>query len=110
MWNEEIDIGSSHAVAFEDFVAGLGHFSDRKFENSLTILMNVVHFLVDGFVGGRIEAAASRHVERDAARTIHFVEEVDQSERIVFGGLDDHGAGSVTEDDAGGTIGEVDAG
>src|SRR6185312_17139881 len=52
--------------------------------------------------------AAARHVERTSSRTIHFMDEIDQTHRVILGGLEYHGAGSVAEDHAGGAVGVID--
>src|ERR1700683_377115 len=72
--------------------------------------MDVVHLLVDGFVGGRMQAAAAGHEEGAGAGAVDFVMEIDHAEFAVGGGFEEDRAGSVTEEDAGGAVGVVDDG
>ena len=108
MGNEGIDVAAFQAVASEDFFAKLGLLADGELEHRLAVLMNVVHPLLDRFLGGGMKASAARHVERATARAIHLVDEIDQAFGIIFRGLQDDGAGSIAEDHAGGAVGVVD--
>jgi len=66
------------------------HLSHRIFEDWLTVLVNKVHLLVHSFVARRMQAAATRHIQRASAGTIHLVFEVNQAHAI-FGRLQNDG-------------------
>src|ERR1700691_536955 len=108
MGDEGVDVRSFEAVAFQQLQAGFGLFAHGELEDLLAVLMNVVHFLVDGFMRGGIEAASAGHLQEASAGAVDFVDEIDQSYGIVFGGFEDYGARSVAEDHAGCTVGVID--
>src|ERR1035438_6926019 len=53
-------------------------------------------------------AYSDRHIEKLAAGTIDFVNEVDQPDGVIFGGFQNRRARTVPEDHAGGAVGVVD--
>ena len=54
----------------QDALGHLRHFLNRVLEDLLAILMNIVHFLVDGFMRRWVQAAARRHVQVLSARAL----------------------------------------
>ena len=54
-----------------------------------------------------MQTAASRHVQCAPARTVNLVHEVDQTDRIVLGRLEDHGSSSVPKNHAGRAVGVI---
>ena len=98
------------AVAGEDGLGGFDHFADGEFVDGLAVLMDVVHLLVDGFVGGRMQAASAGHEQGAGAGAVDFVMEVDHAVLAVGGGFEEDCAGAVAEEHAGGAVGVVDDG
>ena len=98
------------AVARQQVAAGFVHLADGVLEHLAAVLVDVVQALVDGFVGSRQAAAAGGHLEEIAARAVHLADEIDEAQVVfaIAGGLDQHGAGAVAEQDAGGAVGVVD--
>ena len=62
--------------------------------------MDYVHVFVDGFVGGRIERAASGHVQEIPAGAVDVVCEIEDA-FIISGGLKENCACAVAEEDGG---------
>src|SRR2546426_165754 len=79
-------------------LAGFRLAAYGKLEDLLAILVYVMHSLVYRFASRRVQAAAARHVEEAASGAIHFVDEVNQADRIVFCSFQDHRARTITKD------------
>src|SRR4029453_13950869 len=68
--NEEIEIGRRDAMTLEQPPANLAALPDRELEDGLSVLLDVVHALLDALVRGRHLAAARGHAQRRSAGTI----------------------------------------
>src|SRR5258706_13085025 len=101
MRNEGVDIGALEAIALQQLQAGFGLLAYGEFEDLLAVLVYVGHFLIDGFTSSRIEAAASGHLQEASAGAIDFGDEVDQANRIIFGGLEKASTRSLPKKNAG---------
>src|ERR1019366_7181491 len=69
MRNEGVDLAALEVVAFKNLFAERRHLAHRELEDSCPILMNEVHLLVDRLVSRWIQASATWHVKRAAARS-----------------------------------------
>src|SRR5712692_4857204 len=96
------------SVSLQDGLANLDHFTHSKFEHRLSILVDVVHFLVHRLVRGWVQASASRHVQGCASGTIYFVEKVDETRLTIGRRFHQHGAGTIAKDHTGGPVGVID--
>ena len=67
-----------------------------------------MHLLFHGLAGGGVKAAASGHVQGLRARTVDFVDVVDESDFVFFRGFKDHGSRPVAENHTCGSIGVID--
>src|SRR5271165_4112642 len=92
------NITALQTVSLQKLLTNLGLLAHRKLEHCLPVLMNKVHVLPYGFVGGRIQTASPRHVKRASAGAIHLMNEIDDSQRVVIGRLQDHSPCSIPED------------
>src|SRR5208282_3777170 len=108
MRDEGINLAALNVVAFENLFAEQRHLPHRELEDRSSILVNEMHLLVDGIVTGWIQASAAWHVQRLATRSVDFVQKVDETDGVVFGGLEQDRACSIAKDDAGGAVGVVD--
>ena len=70
--------------------------------------MHKVHLLRDRFLRRRIQASAAGHVKRASARSIHFVEKVNEPNRIVFRRFQQNRACAIAEDHARSAIRVID--
>ena len=66
-------------VTFKQARGHLRHFLHRILKDLLPILMNIMHFLVDGFMGRRVQAAAAGHVKIISAVAFNLMNVVDES-------------------------------
>src|SRR6185437_883951 len=89
---------------------GFSHLADGKLVDGLTVLIDEVLALVDSLMRGGEERAAGGHVERDGARAVDLVPEVDEADLAFLTGLEQDCARAVAEEDAGGAVGVVDDG
>src|SRR5271154_860404 len=96
-------------VVFLQYLGGcLDHLADGVFVNCLPILVDIMHPGRDG-LGGRGKVTSSGgHIERRSTGTINLVTKVDQPYFTLLGGLDQHCAGAISENDAGGAVGVID--
>src|ERR1700687_1578576 len=108
MRNERINIRPLQSIAFEQFLAEFGLLANCELEDLLPILMNVVHSLRNRLFARRIQAPSAGHVEKLAARPIYFVNEVDESDGVIFRRLQKCSARTVPENHAGSAVGVVD--
>src|SRR5262249_628986 len=90
--NIQREISSAEAVAFENLLRDLYHALDRQLENLPAVLMNVMHFLVDGFMTRGMGAPSRGHVEELAAPAVAPQQEIENSLFAVFDRLQQHGA------------------
>src|SRR5581483_9214161 len=95
------------AIAFQQLCCGLGHFAHSEFVHRRTVLVDVVHLLVDGLVRRRIQAAAALQVETHTARSVDLIHCVDKPYLALFGRLQQHRTAAVAEEHAGGAVGVV---
>ena len=79
MRDECIDIAARQAVSFENLVAEFRHLTNGELEDRAAVLMDVVHFLIDGVMSRRIQAPAAWHVERTSPGAVDLVNEVNQA-------------------------------
>src|SRR5215471_11670212 len=79
MWHHESDVFALQSISFHQVHRQIGHAPHSVFKYLRAFLMDVVHFLSDGFDGGRIERPAARHVEVLPARTIYVMLEIENA-------------------------------
>ena len=109
MRDQQTDIGGLKAVTREQARADFAHLGDRVFEDLLAFLMNVVHFVVDGFGAGRPATAPRGHVQVRRAGAVHFAHEIDEARVFVLrGGFHNHCARAIAKQNAGGAVLVVD--
>src|SRR5262249_25577438 len=107
MRNKSSDVTSLQPIALQKFLAEFRLLTNGKLENRLAILMDVMHFLLDRLVRGRVQASSPRHVEETAAGTVNFMQEIDQTDRVVVSRFEEYAAAAISENDAGSSIGVV---
>src|SRR5581483_10119501 len=110
MWNEHINVAALQIVALEQTLADVGLFAYRELKYRLAILVNVMHFLVHGLVGGRIEATAAGHIKSTAAGAVNFMNKINDAGRVIFARLQQHCTGTVAKNYASGAVGVVNDG
>ena len=76
------------------------HSPYRVFEHVLSVLNDVMHFLLDGFRSRGIQASACGHVKKLTAGTVGLENEVDNSGLPGFRGLKEHSPCPIPEKDA----------
>src|SRR6266566_5157265 len=108
MGNEGIDVGALEPVALEQFLAQFRLLADGKLKDLLAILVDVVHSFCDRLLARRVQAAAAGHKEILAAGAIDLVNEVDQTDGVVFGRFKNCRARTVSKDHTSGAVSVVD--
>src|SRR5690606_40087072 len=78
MWNEKLHILSREAVALHDANGRIGHSFDGILEDGAPFLAKEMHALVDGLVGGWIEASATQHAEEIPVLAVDPLVEIDE--------------------------------
>ena len=107
MGDQPADIVRGEVVAFHEFGTDVGHAFDGEFENGLSFLVDIVFLGGNRLVGRWVPGAAAFHVEVGAAAAVAFEDAVENAEAFVIG-FQEHAAGAVAEDDAGGSVAVVD--
>ena len=100
MRNKSIDVASLQPITLQQLLAKLGLLAHRELEDRLPILVDIVHLLLHRVVGGGIQAAAARHVQRAGTGTVNLVDVVDEPKGIVFRRLQNHGTRTVAKNHA----------
>src|SRR6202140_5903850 len=108
MRNEGINVRTLQPVAFQKFLKEFGLLADCKLEDLLPVLMHVVHSLRNRLFARRIQAPSAGHVEILPTGSIYFVNEVDESDGVIFRRLQNRGTCAVPENHAGGATSVVD--
>ena len=101
------DAVAVESVALGHEGASVAHVGHREAIDRATLLMELVHLVVDGEIRGRASRTAGLHTEEGHALTVGAEVAVFPTE-VFGGGLNEHGTGAVTEDGAGGAIGVID--
>ena len=107
MRNKAPQVRAGHAIAFQHLRRGLGHLAHRKLEHRRPVLVNEVHLLVHRLMGRRIQAAAARHAQARAARSVNLMHKVDKADLALFARLNQNSAAAVAKQHAGGAVGIV---
>ena len=85
-----------NSVPFQQQGAVFAHLLHGVLENLLTLLVNVVHLLFDGFVRCRAQTATGGHVEEFAAGAVDLTHEIDDA--FAFrAGSEKNSAGAIAE-------------
>src|SRR5262245_16268069 len=79
MRHEQIDVGPGEAVSVQNPATDLFHVTDRKLENSLTVLFHKVQPALHSVSARGHAAASSRHAERGPASAVHVVLEIENA-------------------------------
>src|SRR4029077_8220196 len=105
--NEHVDIPGLQSIAFKNLLAQLDLLANCKFEYRLPVLVNIVHFLVDGLVSRGMKTSAAGHIQRAAAGAVDFVNEIDNAQRIIVGWFKNYRARAVAENYTGSAVGVI---
>src|SRR5262249_49072254 len=104
MCDEEIKVVCAVSVALKYCSADLSHFAHCVLENRLTLLVNVVHFLVDRLMRGRVQTAAAGHMKKFTAGAVYFVKIVEYPQLLIVTRLKQHRSGRIAKKHARRTI------
>ena len=80
MGDESLNVAAFQVIPRQQLFADFGLLAYRKFEYSLTILVNEVHFFIDRLVGRGMQTSSARHVEGTPTSAIDFVHEVNHAD------------------------------
>ena len=108
MGHDQREVAAGEAVALQQMASYFCHAAHGIFEHLLAFLVHVMHFLVHRLMRGWVERASAGHVEITAARAIYIVMEVEDPLGVRSSRFDQHRAGAIAEQHAGGAVLIVD--
>ena len=106
--NNKREIVACVPVALEELRGKLAHAAHSVLEDVLPFLMYVMHSLIDRLMCGRMQRAASGHIQIAAARAVHVVRKIDYAVGVRVAGLEQDSARAIAKQNARGAIFEIE--
>src|SRR5579872_2367336 len=103
MWDKPGDVIRFELIPFQELSADVGHAFYGKFENSLTFLVDIVFLSGNGLVAGGFQRPAGLHMQVGPSAPVALQDAIQHAVTVVVG-FQEHPAGAVAENNAGGTI------
>src|SRR6188474_64141 len=104
MRHKEIDVIWTKTISLENPSRDLFRLAHRELKDAGTILLHVVHALVDAVVRRRLTAAARRHAQGGAAAAVDLVLEIENHAVSRVCGRHNDSARTVSKQHTGGAV------
>src|SRR5207249_11315592 len=107
MWDIKLQVLGLEPVFRQKLLRNVGHAPDGEFEDVPAILMDIMHFVFNGFRRRRMKTSTRGHVQELPTVAVTAQDEIDDSALAVLTRLNEHGPGAVPEQNTGRPIVEI---